>query len=95
MQDSTPVKAAAIYGKTVSTLTETRIVNVYANEADSNMAITQYRVDWVIHRPNAKLGWENQASSLTFQTAGGARAWMRDFFEPVELADEAPRSSSE
>lgn len=95
MQNSAPAKAAAIYGKTVSTLAETRIVNVYANETDSNMEITQYRVDWVIHRPNAKLGWENQASSLTFQTAGGARAWMRDFFEPVELTDADPRPSVE
>ena len=53
MQDSTPVKAAAIYGKTVSNLTETRIVNMYAHEIDKSMAVTQYRVDWVIQRPNA------------------------------------------
>ena len=95
MRDSTPVKAAAIYGKTVSNLTETRIVNVYADEIDSSMAIIQYRVDWVIHRPNAELGWENQASSLTFQTAGGARAWLREFFAPVELTDADPRPSVE
>lgn len=95
MQDSTPVKAAAIYGKTVSTLTETRIVNMYVHEIDKSMAVTQYRVDWVIQRPNAKLGWKHQSSSLTFQTAGGARAWMRDFFAPVELTDEDPRPSVE
>lgn len=95
MQNSAPAKASAIYGKTVSTLTETRIVNVYANETDSNTAITQYRVDWVIQRQNAKLGWEHQSSSLTFQTVGGARAWMRDFFAPVELTDADPRPSVE
>lgn len=95
MQDSTPVKAAAIYGKTVSTLTETRIVNVYAHETDKSMAVTQYRVDWVIQRPNAQLGWEHQSSSLTFPTIADTRAWLREFFEPVELTDADPRPSVE
>lgn len=95
MQDSTPVKAAAIYGKTVSTLTETRIVNVYAHETDKSMAVTQYRVDWVIQRPNPKLGWEHQSSSETFFSAGEMRAWLREFFAPVELTDEDPRPSVE
>lgn len=95
MQDSTPVKAAAIYGKTVSTLTETRIVNVYAHETDKSMVVTQYRVDWVIHRPNAKLGREHQASSLTFPTSAEMLVWLREFFEPVELTDADPRPSVE
>lgn len=95
MQNSAPAKASAIYGKTVSTLTETRIVNMYANETDSNTAITQYRVDWVIQRPNAQLGWEHQSSSLTFPTIADTRAWLREFFEPVELTDADPRPSVE
>lgn len=95
MQNPAPAKAAAIYGKTVSTLTETRIVNVYAHETDKSTAVTQYRVDWVIQRPNAQLGWEHQSSSLTFPTIADTRAWLREFFEPVELTDEDPRPSVE
>lgn len=95
MQNPAPAKAAAIYGKTVSTLTETRIVNVYAHETDKSMAVTQYRVDWVIQRPNPKLGWEHQSSSETFFSVHEMRAWLREFFAPVELTDEDPRPSVE
>lgn len=95
MKNSAPANAEALFEKAVSTMTETRIVSVYAYELDGNMVITQYRAEWVIHHPNAKLGWERRSGNLIFQTAGGARAWMREFFEPVELTDADPRPSVE
>ena len=88
MQNSSPAKTAALYEKEVSTLTETRVANVYAHEIDNAMSVTQYRVDCVIHRPNAKQGWERQSSSLTFPTAAEMHQWLRGFFALVELMDD-------
>ena len=88
MQNSTPAKAEALYEKAVSTLTETRVARVYAEEIDNYGVVDSYRIEWVIYRPKAKHGeTKRESSSLTPLTAADMRAWLQDFFAPVELAE--------
>ena len=89
MQNSTPAKAEALYEKAVSTLTETRVARVYAEEIDNYGVVDSYRIEWVIHHPKAKHSeTQRESSSRIYSSNADMRTWMRNFFAPVELAEE-------
>lgn len=88
MQNSTPAKAEALYEKAASTLTETRVARVYAEEIDNFGVVDSYRIEWVIHHPKAKHGeTQRESSSRIYSSNADMRAWLRNFFAPVELAE--------
>ena len=88
--------AQALYEKVASTLTETRVARVYAEEIDNYGVVDSYRIEWIIHRPNAGYGEAKCESHYCIHSsAADMRAWLHHFFAPVELTDADPRPSVE
>ena len=89
MQNSAPTKAEALYEKAVSTLTETRVARVYAEEIDNYGVVDSYRIEWVIHRPKATRGeTQRKSSSHIYSSNADMRTWLRNFFASVELTED-------
>jgi hypothetical protein len=96
MKNATPANAEALFEKAVSTMTNARVARVYAHATDQRGEVTHYRIEWVSYYPRALQGAvQREGSSETFFSAHEMRAWLREFFAPVELTDEDPRPSVE
>lgn len=88
MATTAPTNAEALFEKAISTLTETRVIQVYADAIDADGNITCYRAQQVIHYPKAKHGQTTRTSlSTTYNSAEAMRAAVKAFFENIELAE--------
>lgn len=83
-----PSTSEALFEKAVSTLTETRVIQVYADAIDAEGNITRYTTLQVVHYPKAKYGETIRTSlSTTHDTPEEMRAAVKEFFTGIELAD--------